>query len=274
MQHLTTDRLAALADEPPTPDEVTHLAHCLACRREREVYVALLELARREGSAGVEPGALAEVGQPLTAWESLAPALRSERLIDDTLAGAGAGGGTARRTRAAAEGRPTVVRRVAPGWWRRAAAAGLLLAVGAAGGRASAGGGGFALGLAAEAAADVGESVAPRLNGLGEAVAEVTPAFDGVSDAAAALARAQRDYQRAAAYLAEHDTSAFVGGSEALRTRLAALDEVMPRVAEALADAPLDPVLNQYYNTTYDARETTLRQLGRTLPAGTRLSGY
>ena len=31
---------------------------------------------------------------------------------------------------------------------------------------------------------------------------------------------------------------------------------------------------DQYYQNTYDARETTLRQLGRALPVGVRISGY
>ena len=34
MLHLDADRLAALADEPPTPEEREHLAACAACARE------------------------------------------------------------------------------------------------------------------------------------------------------------------------------------------------------------------------------------------------
>ena len=98
--------------------------------------------------------------------------------------------------------------------------------------------------------------------------------FRSVEDAMAVLTRAQRDYQRAATFLAEHDTTALVGGSDALRARLAALDEVIPRVQKALYDAPQDPVLSQYYQASYEARETTLRQLGRSLPTGVRLTGY
>jgi hypothetical protein len=59
-----------------------------------------------------------------------------------------------------------------------------------------------------------------------------------------------------------------------LRARLAALDEVMPKVREALYEAPQDPMLNQYYLTTYEARESTLRQLARALPVGMRLNGF
>jgi hypothetical protein len=91
----------------------------------------------------------------------------------------------------------------------------------------------------------------------------------------AVLAQAQRDYQRAAAWLSVHDTTmADPGAPEALRARLAALDGVMPTVREALREAPQDPVLNQVYLTAYDVRESTLRQLGRALPVGVRLEGY
>jgi hypothetical protein len=99
--------------------------------------------------------------------------------------------------------------------------------------------------------------------------------FRSVAEATGALVRAQRDYQRAAAWLAVHDTTgAEPGAPDALRARLAALDEVMPSVRQALREAPQDPVLNQVYLTTYDVRENTLRQLSRAMPVGVRLEGY
>ena len=49
--HLDPERLAALADETPTPAEAEHLAGCLVCRREREAYVALVDLAHEVGAA-------------------------------------------------------------------------------------------------------------------------------------------------------------------------------------------------------------------------------
>lgn len=72
MSHLSTDRLAALADERPTPDETAHLATCAECSREAEVYRSLLALAADER---------ASMRLPLTRWESLAPALRADGLI-------------------------------------------------------------------------------------------------------------------------------------------------------------------------------------------------
>jgi hypothetical protein len=257
MQHLSTERLAALADETPTAEEAAHLARCLACRRERDVYLALLDLARREGSAGVEPGALATVGEPLTSWEGIAAGLRAEGLID----------GSAPHTTTA--GAPAAARHaVRPlrvsGWWRQAAAASVLLVAGIGVGRATA-----SHPTVTQAA---GAASGPLAGGL-TLQANASP-FASVNDATAALARAQHEYQRAAAFLAEHDTTALVGGSDALRARLAALDEVIPRVQQALYDAPQDPVLSQYYEATYQARETTIRQLGRSLPVGVRLTGY
>ncbi|MDF1506520.1 hypothetical protein, partial [Roseisolibacter sp. H3M3-2] len=125
---------------------------------------------------------------------------------------------------------------------------------------------------AADASADLtGDAVADAGTALLTAGAS---SFESVAHASRVLGAAQRDYQRAAAYLAEHDPSATVGSPEVLQARLAALDEVMPRVREALSVAPADPVLNQVYLTTYDVRESTLRQLGRTLPVGARVNGY
>ena len=43
---------------------------------------------------------------------------------------------------------------------------------------------------------------------------------------------------------------------------------------QALATAPTDPVLNQYYISTLGAREVTLRQLGSVLTEGKRLSRF
>ena len=264
MQHLSTERLAALADETPSPEEAAHLAHCLACRRERDVYLALLDLARREGRSGAEPGALAAVGAPVSSWDAIAAGLRAEGLIDDGLAGA-----SVPTRRAPAATTPVRTLRPAATWWRQLAAASVLLVAGIGVGRTTAGHPALPT-AGAEGIAAPGSFEGQRLT----LPAGGAPGFASVTEASSALARAQRDYQRAAAFLAEHDTTALVGGSEALRARLAALDEVIPRVQQALYDAPQDPVLSQYYQATYEARETTLRQLGRALPMGVRLTGY
>src|SRR4051812_7908661 len=74
MSHLPTERLAALADETPTVEEMAHLATCSSCAREREAYRALLTSAQLEQS---------RIGVPLTSWESLQPALVADGVIDD-----------------------------------------------------------------------------------------------------------------------------------------------------------------------------------------------
>jgi hypothetical protein len=289
MQHLDTDRLAALADETPSHEEAAHLASCLACREEIEAYVSLLDLARQEGLAGLDPGLPSPL--PITSWDTIGAALKREGLVQ-----------------APAAVRSTPVPRRLSGWGRLAASVALLVG-GAALGRATA-----STGVTATPAGDRVSSLASA-EGLGMPLAggsttgsAITPGASatpsaGISDsipvagepraafakstapdlpydftdtrtALQVLTRASRDYQRAAAFLAEHDTGSVAGTPQILRARLAALDEVMPKVREALYEAPQDPVLNQYYLTTYEARESTLRQLGRALPVGVRLNGY
>ncbi|MGZ8458051.1 MAG: hypothetical protein ACXWZ4_15715 [Gemmatirosa sp.] len=268
MLHLDPERLAALADELPTAEEGAHLAHCLACRRERDAFVALLALAQREGRAD---------DAPLTSWASLSTALHAEGLLappavamvrsaddDDVrvIPLPTAAARAARRQRfGGAFGAASL---------RRVAAAALFVAGGMAAGRASVG----APALPLTDAPPVARAVDANADAGTALLTAGAASFASVDDAARVLARAQRDYQQAAAFLAEHDSTTVVGSSDVLRARLAALDDMMPRVREALNEAPQDPVLNQVYLTTYDVRESTLRQLGRTLPAGARVNGY
>src|SRR5215211_2193727 len=73
VSHLSAERLAALGDEAPTAAEMAHLTGCAECARERAVYQSLAELASAES---------ARIGMPLTRWETLAPALVADRIID------------------------------------------------------------------------------------------------------------------------------------------------------------------------------------------------
>jgi hypothetical protein len=100
-------------------------------------------------------------------------------------------------------------------------------------------------------------------------------AFKSADDAWATLNRAGEEYQRASAYLSASNTDVpMPTNPDTYRTRLAALDNVMTEVRQALREAPQDPVINQYYQATVGAREATLRQLGTTLPAGARLNRF
>ena len=74
MLHLSTERLATLVDESPTPAELAHLTSCAECSRERAMYRSLADLAASEST---------RIGAPLTRWESLAPALLADGVIDD-----------------------------------------------------------------------------------------------------------------------------------------------------------------------------------------------
>lgn len=72
MLHLSIERLAALADEAPTPEERAHLAACDACAREQRAHAALFDMAASERES---------IGVPLTSWENIAGRLRDEGLV-------------------------------------------------------------------------------------------------------------------------------------------------------------------------------------------------
>jgi hypothetical protein len=94
------------------------------------------------------------------------------------------------------------------------------------------------------------------------------------SEAREMLMRAQREYQVAAAYLASYAGAGETVDADLIRTRLAALDAVAGVVRDAIDEAPFDPVINQYYISTLEARQATLHQLASALPAGTQLSRF
>jgi len=72
MSHLSPERLAALIDEQPTAAELAHLAACRPCSRERGAYEALAAMSKT-GPA---------IGQPLTTWQNLTPALAKDGIIE------------------------------------------------------------------------------------------------------------------------------------------------------------------------------------------------
>ncbi len=243
MSHLSIDRLAAIADETPTPDEATHLAGCWDCRAEVAAY---RRLARMSAMAPVP-------NEPLTAWSQLGPQLRAAGLIVDASPAAG---------RSAAADDPQVIaldrRKPKLQVWAMRVAAGLALVVG-----------GGALGRA----------TAPENPGFDPTslvAAAPVASYGSPDEAVRALTVAQQQYQSAAAFLASQDTtSRFIGlNRETYQARLAALDEIAALTRAALYRAPQDPMLNQYYLTTLGAREATLRELGATMPDSRRLERY
>jgi hypothetical protein len=248
MSHLSTDRLAAVADENLTADEATHIAGCWDCRAEVAAY---RRLARLSAMAPVPM-------EPLSAWSRLAPQLRAEGIIVDRERMTG--GAVTEEERSSRGGMHALPARrgFVPQWAMRAAAGLTLLLGGAAAGRVSAG--------------------LPVFGARASELPAVTAAatFRTNDEALLALTAAQQQYQTAAAFLAAQDTSSrFVGmNQDAYQTRLAALDEIAAAARTALYRTPQDPMLNQYYLTTLGAREATLRQIGASLPETRRLERY
>ena len=255
MSHLSTERLAALGDEEPTAAESAHLAACADCARERAAYRTLVAMARTQRDA---------IGIPLTRWESIAGALSN-----DPIASAPALVAERGTTLGARRGRSVSFMRTP----MRAAAGFLLLAGGAIAGRVSAR---YPLpvGISASTAATSRPS---------DGTAGVTPVarerdsmtFASVEDARATQLRSEAIYQQAAAFLAEHDS----GGAsdynpEMVKSRLAALDQMISTTRAAMREAPHDPVINGYYLTTVGQREVALRQLNTVLPASFHTNSY
>ncbi len=244
MSHLSTERLAALGDEAPTPAEAAHLAACETCAHEHAAYRTLVTMAHDERGA---------IGIPLTRFESIASALAAEQV--DLAPAARAVRGHVVRTRS--------YLRVP----MRAAAGVLLLAGGVVAGRMSAGV--SPLPSIGSGASSVAATASTRSASADSA------SFASIEEARMAQLHSESLYQQAAAFLAEHDTTGAGDGSPvAYRSRLAALDQVISTTREAMRQAPHDPVINGYYLTTLGQREATLRQLNTVLPASLRANSF
>jgi hypothetical protein len=196
------------------------------------------------------------VAAPLTEWRTLSARLRDEGLVRSP-------GASLTSSSAALPERPVDVwarRSVVSKWSARLMAGAAMLVIGVAIGR----------GLAAgNPATSLSTREPPRT--ATESVSHRT--FASVEEARQAVLRSQNEYQRAAAYLAATDTNAQLAGTPALyRERLAALDQMQSVTQLALKNAPQDPLLNQYYQSTVGAREATAQQLAQTFPVGSRVS--
>jgi hypothetical protein len=228
MSHLSAERLAALIDEQPTAGELAHLAACAECSRERGAYEALSHMAKHTIT----------LGQPLSSWNTLAPRLRQDGVIDT--------------------GRAFGRRAVATRGWLQAAAAVLLMTGGVAVGRLSAG-------------TPARLAPAATVDPLALA-AEPAPTFRTVAEAQAFAARSQNVYQASMAFLAAHDTTGIATSTPAaIKTRLATIDRVSQIVGAALEDAPYDSVINTMYLNAQGQREASMRQLNS---ASVRLTSY
>jgi len=232
MSHLPTERFAELVDESPTAAELAHLASCADCTRERAMFQNLADLAASEAT---------RIGSPLTTWESLAPALLADGVIDD---------GRVRRLGARYTRRP----------WLQAAAAVLFIAGGVMAGRKSA-----------------GASLLPMSGGSRPVASliDTTARFSSTAEARQAQAQSQALYETATAFLAQQDTSSRSADSPtAIRTRLAAIEQTQDVMGEALKKAPYDAVINGYYLSAAGQREAALRQLNSVMPASMKITSY
>ena len=251
MFHLSTERLAALGDEEPTAVEAAHLAACAECARERSAYRTLVAMARTERDA---------IGIPLTRWESIAGAMATGQstpvpmLVAHESAAVGA-----------TRGRTLRFMRMPV----RAAAGLLLLAGGAIAGRVSAGAPPLPIAFTAP------EVAPPGTDGSAAGTSRSSMAFASVEEARAAQLRSESMYQQAAAFLAEHDSAGAPDYSpEMVKSRLAALDQMISTTRAAMREAPHDPVINGYYLTTVGQREVALQQLNTSLPASLRSNSF
>lgn len=249
MLHLPSERLAALADEEPTPLEAEHLVACASCATECAAHQRLLATATAERH---------RLAPPLTQWEAIATRLRAEGVLVPA--------GLVTRDDAPVAFSTVRRRASATRWVVRAAAALALMTGGVLAGRASAGVPMLPPGLVASGAGVDAEAADDS---------SAASAYASTGEALVALTNAQREYHRAAAFLAAHDTTSRGAESpDRYRTRLAALDQLAETSRQALYEAPADPVLNQYYLSALGAREATIRQMGRALPVGLRLSRF
>lgn len=238
MQHLSIERLAELADGEPTAAERDHLAECAMCSAERVAYRRVVAMAADERR---------HIAPPISTWGLLSEELREQGLIT---------------TREEMTARTAFVARTKVIAWRSAAAI-AILATGLVTGRMTAG-------MPLRTALAMGVADSSQVSQL----AINADDFASTASAMQVLQRAQQDYERAALYLANHDTSTAEGATEAYRTRLAALDEMAETSLRALSEAPADPIINQVYFTTLGARNMTLGKLATALPTGSRLSRF
>jgi hypothetical protein len=186
---------------------------------------------------------------PLTDWSTLSARLRAEGLIRDS-----------------------VFSRLTSSPLMKIAAGLMLAAGGAAIGRAT------AVAPVVTQVSDAGAGAsgsAPRESGIGSPASGTVSQFNSPEQAWEVLNRAGEEYQRASEYLsARNNAIPMAPSTDQYRTRLAALDNVMSEMRDAMRDAPQDPVINQYYLATVGAREATLRQLGTVLPASARMNRF
>ena len=222
MSHLTLEALARLLDEPPEPGERAHLADCAACREELD--------ALRDQTATL--ATLPRMVPPPDLWPELRERLADERLLREP------------------------ARRRLAGPLRAAAAVVLFL-------------GGGTLGYAVRGvsgAPAIGETEGSALaGGAASEVLDSSPgpvAMEPAGDrpAAGGLREVEQAQEAFLSALDQYMTGTVTSPSDPA-TRLATLDNIVLTTAEALNDAPADPVINSFHLTALAQRNAMLRQI-------------
>ena len=227
MSHLTLETLARLVDEPPDPNQSAHLDACAGCAA---------ELAALQG----QTHALGELPRMLPApdsWASVRDRLREEGLA---------------ATRVTAHAHPRG-RWLSSGATRAAAAVLLFLGGGLTGwaARGPAAPAGPAVSTAStESTADGGAAVGPD----GQTLEGAVPA--NMDDPQQAFLAALDQFMVAPPEGAGADPAA----------RLAALDNIVLTTAQALHEAPADPLINSYHMVAQAQRQALVRQIQQNDP--------
>jgi hypothetical protein len=183
--------------------------------------------------AGLASGERSRISPPLTEWSTLRSRLSEDGILTSE----------SREWRAVALGGTRRMLQVA--------AAALLVVGGLLAGRLSSG---------------LSFAQAIALDAEPPGVAAAAPEFSSTAEALDVLNRAYEEYSSAATYLAANDTASSAHAFERFRSRLAFLDEVAQSTREALAEAPQDPLINQFYVSSLGAREATLQRMGQVAP--------
>ncbi|HSH46890.1 MAG TPA: hypothetical protein VK966_13680 [Longimicrobiales bacterium] len=242
MSHLTLEALARLVDEPATSEEEKHLQKCQGCRDE-------LEALREQGQ---DMAALPRLLPAPDIWPSLREQLRAEGLME---------GGAARKPR------------IRPAW--RAAAAVVLFMGGGLSGyllRGLDADTGVATVATTDASAAPVAPAAPAANAISEGTATTEAAAATASDAATpAIAAGESAVPGEGSVplpaagdqfqLALDQFMANTPAAEDPAARLATLNNILLITAEALNEAPTDPVINGYYRTAVAQRDAILQQI-------------
>ena len=176
--------------------------------------------------------------EPLNEWRTIAARAREEGLIHDSREWRGSLGQQ----------------------WLQAAAAVLLLLGGIAIGRST-------IGLPTSvtnqpAAVAIGSNPSTATPAAASPTGDFSPTssvtFASVDQASAALDKAVQEYTRASQYIAANNLADQTRDSAAIyRARAEALDQIANAARSALATAPHDPVVNQYFLATMGARAAT-----------------